>query len=107
MSSPLLAALVPLSTARDPLPDCKSEVLRREIRLLKRSPCLLPAANRFSVLAEPSMIVAAIWLIRTINRWLEDAHSKLFFPKYARQFIWLQSSPENLGCHLESRSCVR
>jgi hypothetical protein len=40
------------------------------------------------------MVVAAIWLIQAINRWLEDAHSKLFFAKYARQFIWLQSSPE-------------
>jgi hypothetical protein len=43
------------------------------------------------------MIVAAIWLIQTINGSLEDAHSKLFFPKYARQFIWLQSSAKKQG----------
>ncbi len=43
------------------------------------------------------MVVAAIWLIQTINRWSEDAHSKLFLAKYARQFIWLQSSAKNRG----------
>src|ERR1700721_3296108 len=45
MPSPLPAALVPLNTARDPLPDYTSEVLRRETRLLKRSPCLLPRSR--------------------------------------------------------------
>src|ERR1700723_3809539 len=64
-------------------------------------------ANIFPFWWNPSMVVVAFLQIQTTNRWLEDAHSKLFFPSYARQYIWLQSSARTRERHLKSRSCVR